>query len=524
MAVIGLGPTGTCFVWKLIDELQADPSAAPVRLTAVDPAEEPGSGYAFQAAHRLNMRAGRLHVDPRSPNGFSDWLRVHRGAVDRDDLEYPPRRLFGRYLRQVLAGAVASAERAGVAVEHWRTTAVDLDRSGESFRISGADGATRMFDVVVLATGESRNGALAHWADRQNFVASLADTHQLGQIPPTADVGIVGSSLSAVDVCVQLLAQGHQGRISCYSRTRGFPKVQSATAEQQPALLDPGWLHGVTQAGRRRIRLSTVARAVAESLDARAREPYTPGMPDAREWFSRAGRRHRRRQDENQVFAAAVAAAVESPTTWYHALDSLSPHTPAIWHAIDECDQMLFLTRCRARWNEYRHSMPLVNARALLPAVLSGQLTVRTGLTSVTPEDSGTARRWRISTRSGPPGHAYDFLVDATGGHLAIACQRDALLRGAIVRGLLTIDPRGGVRVAFDTCQVLSADGSTRPNLYLVGPLTFGTHFYTNSFETNRDNAFRVARAVRLSLARARGRPANRAAGAEMTQMTGGSR
>lgn len=508
VAVIGLGPTGTSFVWKFINELQTNPSTVPVRLTAVDPAEELGSGYAFQSVHRLNMRTDRLHINPRAPTGFSDWLRAQPGTHDHDDLEYPPRWLFGRYLQQVLLGAFVSAERAGVAVEHWPTAAVDLVRSGGSFRITGTDGVQRTFDVVVLATGESRHGALAHWAGRQNFVASLAETRQLMQISPIAHVGIVGSGLSAVDICIQLLRQGSQGRISCYSRTRGLPKVQSATAEQQPALLDPDWLDRETRAGRQRLRLSTAARALAEGLDARAREPYTPGMPDAREWFSRAGQRSRQRQDENQVFATAVVAAAESSTTWYDALDSLSPHTPAIWHAIDERDQMLFLTTCQARWSEYRHSMPLVNARALLPAVVSGQLSVRSGLTSVTPEESGAAFRWRIVTRSGPSAHAYDVLIDATGGHLTIACRRDALLRGAIGRGLLTADPRGGVRVRFDTCQVLGTDGSACPNLYLVGPMTFGTHFYTNSFETNRDNAFRVARTVRLSLSRLQRRAA----------------
>ncbi|MFY1672736.1 FAD/NAD(P)-binding protein [Plantactinospora sp. WMMB334] len=504
LAVVGMGPTGVSFVWHLIDQLHEERPDRPIRLTIIDPSKEAGAGFAFDSMDRLNMRADRLSIDPRAPTEFVDWLRGGRHQRHYADLEYPPRLLFGQYLRDRFDAAVASADPARVTVEHWRTTAVDLERLDGAFRVTDVRGGTRTFSTVVLATGESRYGALSHHAGRPNFIGSLRETRRIDDVPPDAHVGIVGSSLTAVDVCVRLLGHGHRGAISCFSRTRGLPKVQGATHLHQPALLGPEWLRRVTRSGSRRIPLRAVARAVEHGLNARASGPYQPGMPDPREWFSREGRARRREQDENQIFRNAVAAAENSRTAWYYALDSLSPGTPAIWNAIAEPDQLLFLARCRAGWNEYRHSMPLVNARVLLPAVVSGQLTVRTGFRAVSPTGPIGRRRWRIATRRDAADQVSDVLVDATGGQPLIACQRDRLLAAAIRRGLLVVDPRGGIRVTFDTCRVVTASDGPCPDLHLVGPMTFGTHFYTNSFETNRDNASRVARDIRARLGGAR--------------------
>jgi len=132
----------------------------------------------------------------------------------------------------------------------------------------------------------------------------------------------------------------------------------------------------------------------------------------------------------------------------------------------------------------------------LLPATIAGQIVVQPGLRSVEPSISQGTVQWHTTTGRGGHEETYDFLIDATGGQPAIACQRDPLLRACRRRGLVEADPRGGVRVIFDNCQATTSYGGACENLYFIGPLTFGTHLYTNSFETNRNNAYLAAREV----------------------------
>ena len=505
IAIIGMGPTGAALVCDLLGRWTVRPPHKPILLTLIDPSDEMGMGYAFRSAHALNMRADTMSIKPHCPGHFRQWLKNQPTLADHHEAEYPPRAVFGRYLADSLTESIDSLDSSSVEIEHWRTRAADLERIGDAFQVTDGNGIARNFSGLVLAAGESRYNALDQHVGQPHFIASPWETAEIAALPSSANIALAGSSLSAVDACLQLLAQRHSGRISCFSRSRGFPKVQGAFEYYQPAIIDRQWLKQATGAGRHDVPLRTVAAGLKEELDHCMDAPYEPGDPDPREWFSAEGRSVRLREGEATVFAASVETAARTPTRWYYALDSLSPLLPELWRAIVEPDQLRFLRSYRSTWNEYRHSMPLVSATALLPAVADGQIAIRRGLKSAHPTMTGGRRGWRITSvrdNSRPHDEEYDFLVDATGGQIQTAVHRDPLLRSATRRGILRPDARGGVRVDFETCQVEDALGDLSENLYLIGPLTFGTHFYTNSFEMNRANASRVAGEIERALDR----------------------
>jgi uncharacterized NAD(P)/FAD-binding protein YdhS len=446
------------------------------------------------------MRAATVSIDPADPEQFANWLQKHLSDLLESDIEYPPRFYFGRYISHELAKAIETAESTGLRIEHWRTRAVDIMSVGNCFQVTAETGETQSFATLILAVGESQYGALGHYEREQNFVASPWATRQIEDMPSKARVAIAGSSLSAVDVCVQLLAQKHQGSITCLSRTRGLPKVQGKHLTYVPSIIDDRWMQRATRRGAAMLSLRQILVAVKAELDNCMLERYEPGATDPREWFCPKGRRLRRQRAENDVFRQSVLSAAETGTPWYYALDSLSPIVPRIWNCLDKADQLHFLRAHRAQWNEYRHSMPMVNALQLIPATTSGQIVVQSRLRDVRPVTSGPSRSWNIVAGSRGSEQSWDFLIDATGGRISIACQRDPLLAACLRRGLLTLDRREGIQVDFGTCRAIDACGDSNDNLYFVGPMTFGTHFYTNSFEINRDNAFKVAQHVAANL------------------------
>ena len=488
IAVVGMGPTGVSLLCDLLARLEARPPERRVALTLIDPAPALGPGYAFESPRILNMRARTMSMHARNPNHFHTWLEAER-CVTESAAEFPPRALFGTYLTAILAESLASVDPQRIDIERWRARAIDVARAGESVRVTVAGGETRTFAAAVLAVGESRYQALHELTGRPRFVQSPWSP-ELREIPSGADVAVIGAGLSAVDACLDLLEQRHSGRVSCFARQRGLPKIQGPFERYEPTTITRRWLVEKTLGGRRELPLRTVGGALARELDHAMGMPYAAGSADAREWFSRGGRAARLQKTESEVFLEALEAASRGDTRWYYALDSLEELTPDVWNAIGSADQLRFLLRHRALWNEYRHSMPIPNGKALAGAIRGGQLEVRRGLSSVRSAATGRGS-WEVT--AGDHTRRYDYLIDATGGQPQLACEHDPLLRNCTARGSLTADARGGIRVAFRTCRAEDEFGGHAPNLYFIGPLTFGTHFYTNSFTTNRVNASRVA-------------------------------
>lgn len=501
IAVVGMGPTGVSLVCDVLARLAARPPERRVVLTLVDPAPVLGRGYAFESRRILNMRARTMSMRDDDPDHFDTWLASERSGSEAAT-EFPPRVLFGTYLTSFLAESLAAADPQCVEIERWHARAVEVLRSGPSVRVTVKGGETRTFAAVVLAIGESRYQALHPFKGRRRFVESPW-SEELQRIPPAADVAVVGAGLSAVDACIDLLERSHSGRLVCYSRERGLPKVQGPFQSYAPEVVTPRWLTTQTLGGQRRLTLRAVARGLEDELDRAMGRPYAPGSADARELFSKRGRAARLRKPESEAFLEGHEAATRGDTAWYYALDSLETLTPELWNAIDREEQLEFVLRGRALWNEYRHSMPVPNGELLARAIRGGRLDVQRGLTSVRPPGSRRGR-WEATARRRT--RRYDYVVDATGGQPYLACMHDPLLRTCIDRGSLTADPRGGVRVGFRTCRAEDALGRRAPNLFFVGPLTFGTHFYTNSFTTNRINAERVAAQLEYLVAIGRGR------------------
>lgn len=497
IGIIGAGPTGICVATDLLRRLSLHSPGRQIQIVLVDAASDFGHGYAFRSDRALNMRAATLSMTESDPADFIRWIRDDPDLQQYHDLEYPPRRIFGDYLQARFTETLRQA-RPQVSVDHWITKAVDLVVTGSGYRVTGADGSERDFAVIVLATGESRHNVFSHFNDSARFVPTPWHLELMSTIPRHARIAVLGSSLSAVDACIELLHAGHAGEISCVSRLRGLPRIQGGFERRQPAYITADWFRRVTGARAPEVSLGMIGLALKAELDSCASEPYRPGSSDPREWFSSAGYAMRCGRDQADVFIEALDGARTEGTAWYYLLDSMAHMTPGIWHQLAHADRERMLMKYYSLWCEYRHSMPLLNALELEPAIKNGQIRVSRNFRSVRSAHCGRDRsNWElvIGDRDGTSDSTeyYDWVIDATGGQVSLACERESLLANCVRTGILRRDRAGGIDVRYGTCRAICADTKTWNSIFVVGPITFGTYFYTNSFDTNRDYAFKVA-------------------------------
>lgn len=220
----------------------------------------PGVAYATPfAGHLLNVRASRMSAVEGRPGDFVDWLRAN--APDQaDPMGFAPRALYGRYVRNRLAG-VETTHPGRV----WRVTGHVAAITADGVRL--ADGETITGAAVVLATGNPPPRT-AGGDDR--VLADPWAPEALDRIGDEDDILIIGSGLTMVDVIQALDARGWRGRATALSLRGLLPRPHGAPPDVHADLPETATVGPLSR------RLKT-ARALSRNTGWRAvMEGYRP--------------------------------------------------------------------------------------------------------------------------------------------------------------------------------------------------------------------------------------------------------
>ena len=279
-AIIGGGLTATSFLVQLVDKLiaQGDTGRRLCRGLSIAVFERgqlfgPGMPHSAENVldcHITNMCAKDMSVRSERRDDFHRWL--HDRAMDLKDSGLPdpatdasytffkeclhyPRGIMGEYLQNRFSLAVEGARKLGISVTLYpQCEVVELtpQRSGFLLRVAN-DGrrerASHAACRVLLATG--------HWSEAsryEHYYPSPWPAQRLLEgIPPSANVGIIGSSLSAIEVALTLSAEGvfvrnpdgklcyrgsdNRRRMTFYSRNGLLPGVRGRIGKRQNRFL-----------------------------------------------------------------------------------------------------------------------------------------------------------------------------------------------------------------------------------------------------------------------------------------------
>ena len=266
LVVIGAGPRGTSLLERLVSRAAAAggvPSG--LRIDVIDPFE-PGPGHVWNTAQErlllMNTPSFYPTVAPERPSGNQqapglsfEQFRVRDGdgaalsAAERAELaglsrtSYPPRALYGAYLRHVSARvAELAAITPGIDGPHHHSlsaVAVDADVLG-GFRVVLSDGSVLHADDVVLALGHLPARLSPEQEAVGRAAAGLAATYIPPHVPADLDhaafpagepVLVRGLGLNFFDLMIALT----QGRGGVFQAVEPGPE-----AAPDEALLDQG--------------------------------------------------------------------------------------------------------------------------------------------------------------------------------------------------------------------------------------------------------------------------------------------
>ena len=435
VAIIGGGASGALAAANLLR--LGGPN---LEVVVVEPRSELGLGVAYSTTdpwHRLNVPVSGMSAVADDAEHFQRWAGAPAVAfLSRVD--------YGRYLREVLAEAVATSP---ARLRHVRSVAERMSSAGDGVsdgvssgvRVSLASGEEILADAVVLATGVELPPRLGYLQPHLDDPRVITDPWAHGALDAVRDgetVAIIGSSLTAIDVTGSILNAHPRAKVVALSRHGNLPLPHE--------------------------------------------DPYRPRLPEpvftVEEFLS-----------FDSPFERAVERIRSYGDDWPRAVDSLRPITQTLWRSFDEPLRREFLTSYRNLWDTHRHRVAPSVARDLQSWREEGRFTV-----TAAAIERIDASRDRLRVVAGDSAWDADRLVVAVGPDAD--ARASPLLGRAIADGLLRPGPEGiAIDVDAITGQVLDAHGEARLPAFALGALRKGVLWETLAMPEIRAQAADVA-------------------------------
>jgi uncharacterized NAD(P)/FAD-binding protein YdhS len=429
VAIIGAGFTGSLLAVHLL-ALAKDAS-----ILLFDGTGQFGRGLAYATAnadHLLNVRTSNMSALPDKPGHFIDWLVAAAPAGQPIDArhvahEFVSRGRYGDYVASLLdEAAVGGGQRPRL--YRYPDDVVGLTEQGSGAVLKTAAGRTLSVDFAMLCIGNfapampRADGQAV--ADHPRYLGDPWNFERLALIEPDAEVLVLGTGLTMVDLVLTLAARGHRGSILALSRRGLLPHVHAPTTPY------PDFL-GISPAP-----------ATATGLLRRIR--------------------------------AEIDHAALDGTAWRSVFDAVRPHVQRLWQTLPEGERARFLRHLRPFWDIHRHRMAPAVAERIADLRQQGGLEIAAGrLRELDAEAGGIAALVDLKG-GGQRKIAADWLINCSGPQSDFACIREPLIRNLLKTGTARPDAlRLGLDVGANLALV-RRDGTASRRLFALGPPTRG--------------------------------------------------
>ena len=373
-----------------------------------------GRGTAYstnEESHLLNVIAGRMGAWADKPGDFAE--AVADEGYDAGD--YVPRTRFGEYLGNILSEAKASGYAFVVG-----GNAVSAEQGADGWAVNLADGSRLVARTLVLAQGNQspEPPAFARGIPPELFVNDPWSDEGRAAVNRAAssggDILIIGTGLTMVDVVLSLDEARHRGRIIAMSRRGLVPRPH---AEFEPAPVGPD-------------------------------EMPKGSLKRLWSWLRRRG----------------------AEVGWRAAVDSLRPHSHALWQALGRDEQKRFMRHARPWWDVHRHRIAPEVATRIRRLIDLGQLEIVAGrIVDMWTGDQRLHASIRRRGKANAVDHEFSLAVNCTGPLGSIGESKDSLLVSLFNAGLARAD---SLDLGLEVDQRARIAGSERA--WAVGPLTKG--------------------------------------------------
>ncbi|WP_455230114.1 FAD/NAD(P)-binding protein [Geopseudomonas aromaticivorans] len=425
LAIIGAGFSGAVTAIQFLREAQPG-----VRVVLINRSGAMARGLAYgtnSPEHLLNVPAGNMSALADESESFVEFCRGRLASVTAGS--FVPRKLYGDYLAWLLDDAERHC-REGLELQRMTAEVCRLSPQGSGVIIGLAEGGELLADRVVLAFGHFAPVAPVGVDPARTAGRYQGDPWSGSRLVPAEmdqPILLVGAGLTALDVALGLLQQGHRGGIYMLSRRGLLPQAHRGQRSAQEVPV--GF-------GERLLALRPTARSYLYEI---------------------------RRQ---------VELHAHDGLDWRDLLAALRSFTPELWRRLPDVERRRFLRHLQPYWDVHRHRVAPVSYRCFEQALAHGRIKPVAGrIKAIEPCAEGL--RVSIQRRCGERVEQIKVarVVNCTGPNADLRRVEDGLIAQLREEGLIQLDPYGLGLCVDDRLAVTNAAGVPSSWLSYVGPM-----------------------------------------------------
>ncbi len=445
IAIVGAGMAGMGTLRYYIDHVREEFEI----VVYGDPATA-GTGYPFgedDEALLLNQRLREMTLAPwDNKQEYVQYLEEY--SPEQLEQDFISRPEFGEYTSDLFRWYVSDPR-----VTFIPQVVTDLDVVGEQVIIHTMD-SKDVFDIVHLCIGQLPQTDIYELNHLEGYIGNPfpIESHQ-DLLLHAQSVGIIGTSLTSLDIIMYLQTHGYNNKIVVTSRAGTLPFIRGHKTEVQ---------------------------VVADRL---LLEKEHPTPDDFIQAVYEETKRHA--LDFDLLYQLNDMSPLDSLTYQLTILeelgkiqaivDELMITLRKVWNQFKLKDQQQFLKKYKGIFTQLFGPFPEQTARRIISMIEKGQLIYLRGVSDITYADQA----FQIKTEQG--NEKTEVMVSAvgpnkTGEQLANENHASPLVKRLLQKGILTLHPLGGIAITYPEFSIVTRTGVV-DRLKLYGSLVSTTHF-----------------------------------------------
>ena len=476
-AIIGSGLTGTSMLYQFVRLLEhearsgaLDPICTHILVFEKRPVAGPGFPHNpefVKPYHITNMCAGEMSVSFSQPQDFSGWIESRRADLEycfpvlktimhdpsyhHYDCSHYPRALMGEYLKARFRDALTIAEKIGIKVEvHTECEVINIEENERGLMVFARDRARRYIsrfatDRLLLSTG--------HWprkgSGRRYCASPWPANRLLEKIPTGSVVGVIGSSLSAIETVLTLSSDGRftrdkwgrlifkappkPRRISMLSRHGLLPSVRNRFASYQPRSFNQENLLELLDTQFENLTLDTIFRLLDQEMHLANGQPYNWKLilsPNISPMDILSA----------ELEQSSIAPVYPCSALWQTILRQAFPVIRELYLALSPVERKRFNKEYATYFFAHAASQPRINAEKMLALMRAGLLEVVTlgHAYELSERKSGSGYRFIFGENKSKVMN-FPYIVDARGQEQSLRGNSSQLIRNLLGKNLLLL-------------------------------------------------------------------------------------
>ncbi|HIB37098.1 FAD/NAD(P)-binding protein [Mesonia sp.] len=490
ITIVGGGACGSAVFIELVIQILAEKLQDKVSLTLIERAEKVGYGLAFgtqQESHLLNTQADLMGIFAEEPEHFATWLNEKRektkntSTISKAEETYTSRQLYGDYVAEQLSIFKEKAKRGGIQVDYIHDEAIHLEAvKNEELKIDfeGRESITSAYVILALGTPKPNNFKECEaYPEFINFPWPVENLKR--KVKKNDTVGVLGTSLSAIDTVLTLIDQEHQGNIKLISPEGLLPRVQPIKNEEiDRKFITLSNIHQLKRDENRKPKVKELFKLFMQEVE--ALEGFSL------DWNSL------KRDDRSaeELMEIDIYAAENNGDSILNLAYALRHDASTIWSWLSVEQKKHFGDWIGKYWQINRHAMPLHNAYKLKKLMEKDQLEVIGDFKEVNYlEDEG----FEIKLNSGDK-FKVDKLVNATGTPSEVESMENTLIQDLLQEKLIIPYEVGGIYIDERTMRVVTPQKDLP--IYALGHINNGMLLDVNSVWFNVKSSMIAAKDI----------------------------